>query len=769
MGADDRRGVIANAELVGRALVRRAVVLLMASLCSLVSADAQTSGSQRPRIGLALGGGGGRGLAHIGVLEWFEANHIPVDLIAGTSIGGLVAGGWAAGMSPAELRTLMREADWDNMFLADSPYTYKTLRRKEDARAFPSQLRFGLKGGFHVPTGLNPGQRVLWMLNRMTLPYGPLRSFDDLPTPFRCVATDLIKSEVVVLDRGSLSTALRATMATPGVFSPVALDGRLLVDGGTLDNIPADVVRAMGADVVIAVDVSADYDGQAGAIGLTMFEVLGRTIDTMMLAGTRVSLKTADLVLDPDLTKRSASDWRHSDDLADRGLDAAAAKADALGRFRLDDDAWASYVAGRAARTPTRTPNIDLIEVRGVDEDDTEVIGEALDVPLGRPLDVEALELALANLTGNGRYDTVGYQVEPRGHQRALVLEVVPKSYAPPFLNFAFDLQSRNSTNFSANGRMRVVFLDVLNAGSEVRADLTLGSTQLAAGELFLPLGRSRRFGLLGSARMFVAPRVSASRAQRNAFVDGQLVAEYVMQRTGAGLDVGFTSGRRSEVRVGYDIASVRAHVRVGPPLLPADHGSERFVSLRYTFDGSNSALVPWSGTLAHAALKHYFLSGAPEPVPIAGGPVPADRRFWQGEATATRFFHVRVADRVFVTAAAGSSFGKVPVVDAFRLGGPFRLGSKNIDEVSGPNYALGVVGYLRQVGRLRSVFGSSVLAGAWVESGSAFTTLTAAHVHANLSTGVVAETLLGPAYGAVSVGIDGGLKFYIALAPLFR
>src|SRR4030095_8119012 len=149
--------------------------------------------ARRPRIGLALGGGSARGIAHIGVLRWFEEHHIPIDVIAGTSMGGLIAGAYASGMTPDEISELMKKADWDLMFLSDSPYKYKTIRRKQDKRLFPSQLEFGLKGGLTLPGGLNPGQQVSLMLDQIALPYYDLKSFDDLPTPYRCVATDLRK------------------------------------------------------------------------------------------------------------------------------------------------------------------------------------------------------------------------------------------------------------------------------------------------------------------------------------------------------------------------------------------------------------------------------------------------------------------------------------------------------------------------------------------------------------------------------------------------
>ncbi len=191
----------------------RAALFTLLLVVAATSVQGQTpapqapAGAQKPkvdigrqRIGLALGGGSARGIAHIGVLEWFEEHHIPIDYIVGTSMGGLVAGAYASGMTPAEIRKLMKDADWDLMFLSDSPYRFKTFRRKQDKRQFPSQLEFGLKHGLGLPGALNPGQQVALMLDRIALPYGDLQSFDDLPTPFRAVATDLRKGDVVVLE-----------------------------------------------------------------------------------------------------------------------------------------------------------------------------------------------------------------------------------------------------------------------------------------------------------------------------------------------------------------------------------------------------------------------------------------------------------------------------------------------------------------------------------------------------------------------------------------
>ena len=217
-----------------------------------------------PRVGVAFGGGSARGIAHVGVIKWFEEHHVPIDVGAGTSMGGLIGGAFASGMSAEELRVLIDSIDWDEMF-GSSSFPFKNVRRKEDARDFPARLEFGLKRGLVLPTALNNGQQVDLLLARIAAAYYDLDSFDALPTPFRTVAVDLKTGTRVVMDRGSLAPAMRATMSLPGIFPPVEIDDQVLVDGGALDNIPADVVRDMGAPFVVAIDVgnapetSVDY------------------------------------------------------------------------------------------------------------------------------------------------------------------------------------------------------------------------------------------------------------------------------------------------------------------------------------------------------------------------------------------------------------------------------------------------------------------------------------------------------------------------------
>ena len=241
----------------------------------------------RPRIGLVLGGGSARGLAHIGVLEWLEEHRVPIDAVAGTSMGGLIGGAYSTGLPLREIRALTGEASWDALLSTEAPFEDKTFRRKQDRRAFPAGIEFGVRRGLWLPGGLNPGQRIALLIDRLTLPYSALPTFDDLPTPFRCVAFDINASESVALGSGILAEAMRATMAIPGIFPPVTIGGRLLVDGGFLDNVPVGAARQMHVDVVIAVDVTRD---PASIPYVTALSMVSRAVDAVMVSGAKRNL-----------------------------------------------------------------------------------------------------------------------------------------------------------------------------------------------------------------------------------------------------------------------------------------------------------------------------------------------------------------------------------------------------------------------------------------------------------------------------------------------
>jgi NTE family protein len=251
----------------------------------------------------------------------------------------------------------------------------------------------------------------------------------------------------------------------------------------------------------------------------------------------------------------------------------------------------------------------------------------------------------------------------------------------------------------------------------------------------------------------------------RNAFESDRIIGEYRVKRTGAGLDLGWTIARRTEVRVGYDAADVRGRVRVGSPGLPEVQGGENAARLLFTFDNQSSPVVPTRGLYFRADIRRYF--HAAEIVDAAD--VLSPDRFWRGDMTASWFKRIRREDRLFLAGGAGTAFGARPIVNDFVLGGPLRLGAFDNDELHGSKYALIDSGYLKHFGRLPDVLGGNIFVGGWLENGTAYDRWRSADWHTNVSLGVIAESLIGPIFVGGSLGSHGNGRIYVSVGPLFR
>ena len=700
-------------------------------------------------------------MAHIGVLQWFEEHRIPIDIVVGTSMGALVGGAYAGGLTPDEIRRLMRETDWDAMFQSDSPFEDKTFRRKQDRRLYPSALEFGLKHGFSMAAGLNSGQQVAFFLDRVTLPYWDLESFDQLPTPFRSVAVDLRTSTVVVLRDGSLSQALRATMSIPAVFGPVEIGPWLLVDGGILNNVPADIVRNLGAATVIAVRVGEDASEGKETPAPSILSLAARAISTMETASELIGLAAADLVIAPDLKGFDSMSWRRSDELADRGYQAAEAMSDRLLPYAVSEEEYAAYVAERKRRTRTALPVPTRIEVLGATPADAALVRTELAKNIGRPIDTAALKEGILRITGTDRFETVGYGLDRSGGETALVITVKTKSYGPPFLSMSLELNNLEGRTASAAVNGRLTAYNWLVPRSESRTDFAVGSRYLAGEEFYVRLGQTP---------LFVAPRAAVTEHTQSVYVDEQLTAEYRIRQFGGGVDFGVGLGRVAEVRIGTDILHTHGSRQVGDPGLPEVSGTERTASLRLEVNGQDAPIVPGRGIALTAALRYYFDT----PGPVADDPVESvatalPGRFWQGEVTASLFHRVRGEDRLFTYLGAGTSFNTTPPLNRFSLGGPLRLSAYRVDEIRGANYVVGAAGYLIRAARLPDFIGGNFYVGAWIEAGSAFDARQNVSWVDCASGGVVLESILGPIFAGASISRDGHRRLYVSIGRLIR
>jgi NTE family protein len=725
------------------------------------SANDQTSprvtrDAGRPAVGVAFGGGSARGIAHVGVIRWFEEHRIPIDLAAGTSMGGLVGGAFATGMDAGELQTFVRTIDWDQLFGA-STFAYKNIRRKTDERAYPARLEFGLKGGIVAPPSLNNGEDVELLLTRIAGPYFDVDDFDELPTPFRTVAVDLLSAQPIVMRRGFLADAMRATMSLPLIFPPVDVDGYVLVDGGMMNNVPADVVKSMGADRVVAVNVGDLSNPEK--IDKTMFGVAGTTIDAMMRASTVRALGSADIVINVPLKEYGSLDWRRAPELIDAGYGAAEAMRDRLLPLALSEADYEAWRRAREARRRTTLPQPAFVEIEGFEANDASRLDVLLARHVGLPVNAEAVEADLAIVSGLDRYETVTWRLTREAARGVgLLVRGRVKTYAPPFMMLGLNLENTTSSDFRTTVTARYLSFDVAGSGSELRLDGTIGSDPGVAAELYEPLG---------STPLFVAPYAGVGKTTLNFIGNDAIVARYDQIRSRLGVNAGVNLGAQSDVRVGAYVGHSSASIEIGNPGFPELSGKETGAEVVWRLDTQNRPVVPSAGTLSQLRLSHVF--DGPD-VAFEGETFDLARSLTQFSAVANRFWSVGPRNRLFAYGAFGTSFDVDPLPTyQFALGSPFRLGAYDAGELRGSHYYAAAGGYLRQVGRLPDFMGGPVVAGGWLENGDAFNEFSNATWRSNGGVGVVMDTLVGPVIIAGSWGFGGRWRTYLGVGRLFR
>jgi NTE family protein len=691
------------------------------------------------------------GLAEIGVIQWLEENHVPVDRIAGTSMGSIIGAMYATGMSPAEIQAFAEKINWDEVFLPETVYTQLSYRRKQDRRAFLIHAPLGLKHGLNGPNGFNSGQGVGLLLDRIAFPESGVASFDDLPIPFRCVATDMLSGEGVVLRRGALAQAVRASMAIPGVFTPVEIDGRVLADGGMVQNIPVETVLSMDADAVIAVELRLPQ-GDAKELE-TLTGVLPRAVEVMITQNERRSLALAKATVSIGMGGFAATDYGRVKELVELGYKSAVSQSAALLPYAIHDSAeWREYLASRAARKHQPPKKIEIVEVAGGDSDTDSRLQRRLGRALQGPLDLSKLDTQLTRIAGEGQFDRLGYEGFTQNGVPALRITTHEKSYGPPFVDLAVNVDGSGVAAFNFSAGARVTFMDIAHRGGEWRNDLLFGSSNLGATEFYQPLGQSR---------FFVAPYAFASKAARNSFTGSTRVAVFGEERAGGGIDIGYNSGRRSELRLGYEIFDGRLSPLIGSEGLPIVSGSTGEFRARYVWDGQDSPSIPGSGTRVVTTLSRVLQSpGLAHPI-------------GQLDVQTSSFVPVGAKTSLFFDISGGTTFrGSAGPFQVFALGGPFRLGAYLPYEFLGNHYAYSSLGFRRELYRLPPLVGKKIYWGGWYEAGTAFGTLTddpgPVAVRGTFNLGVISDTIVGPITLAGSVSPTGKSRVNFSIGRLF-
>lgn len=719
-----------------------------ASSSTPIAAEGMKSLSRpRLKIGVALEGGGALGLAHIGVLQWFEDHHIPIDYLAGTSMGGLVGGLYATGKTPQQLQQLVDAQNWDVIFGGSIPYEDLSFRRKEDLVAFPNSIVLGLRKGLVLPGGLNAGQQISLLIDRETLAYSGMQSFDDLPIPFRCVATDLVTGKQAVFKDGSLSQAMRATMAIPGLFSPIREAEHIYVDGGLVGNLPTDVVRDMGADIVIGVHLQTS-PAEAAKIQ-SLFSILGRAIDVVVAGNEIRGLAGADLVVNVELQDFSSLEYEKSKEIIARGAEAAAQKSRLLDTYALDDAEWAQYMDRRKAHRKSDIPVPQFVKVEGVNALARQNIERFLQSQAGKPIDTNRLGGLLTRLTGVGRYDTAGYQLTQQDGQNGLLVTMHEKLYAPPTLQLGFEVDGSESNDVDFTLATRLTFLDVAGYRSEWRTDFIFGNTYGVESELYRPFSPASKW--------FFAPHAGARSSAFKIYRKSDPLAEYRLNGADIGGDIGYGFSRFNEVRVGYEVGTLDARLRLGTPEFSSLSGRTGATRIRWLMDHTDDPVIPRSGVSAESNFRWYDTS----PDQTNSFPV-ADARIG--------FFQpITRPASLFVVGEGGTTFGsKINGYPQFFLGGSNRLSAYGTNELFGNQYYFFRAGYLHDLLTLPPLAGKRVYAIAAYEFGKMYGFPDASRFPNDFAIGVLAETAVGPLVFGGSVGDSGHRKWFFQLGRVF-
>jgi NTE family protein len=698
-----------------------------------------------PRVALVLDAGGALGLAHVGVIQWMEEHRIPVHYVAGTSMGGLIGGAYSTGMSPAELKKLVGSIDWANtVFNGEPQYRDLTFRLKEEQREYPNDIEFGLNRGFKMPAGFNSGMNVDRVITSFALPYSNVKDFDELPIPFRCVATDLNSGELHVFKDGGLGDALRASMSIPAVFQPVRIDNGLYVDGTLLDPLPTDVGRQMGADVVIAVYLESYVKNKAPQ---SPFGALFRSLEAVTLNSEQRGMAGADIVVKVPVLDIDNLQYEKWEELVARGYREAEKNAEALSKYALNDADWKEYVEQRAARKKPM-PTLRKVEFNG----DTLLAGSrGLGIMQGKALDPAEVDRQMAAIGGEKRWARIrpGLSMDGDGsvvlNFRATAKEQGSVRVKPLVLLDGLDY---NNVRFSIGAR--VITPGVMASGAELRTDILLGSTYKFGSEYILPV--------MGSKHWFTATRAAIENGPQDFYTSHGKASEYRRIESVGGFDVGYTFDRSNDVRVGYQVGWLKYSNEMGEAIVPATFkGVQRSARLRYTLDRLDDSVVPTRGVGFDSLFAYYDRrAGTAEAVPSL-------------EVKLQGYQPINEKGSLYVIGSAGSTFGFTDTgFPMFSLGSSTRLAAYGINEVLTNQYWLAQAGYIHKLAAMPPLSGKNLYLTSGVEVGKPFYTGTVSSLPMDVRIGIIAQTLIGPVQVGGAFGDTGHRKFFFQIGRVF-
>jgi NTE family protein len=729
---------------------RTVAVLLLAVLpgSGLTAAEADD-----PKVVLVLSGGGARGMAHIGVLEVLEQLHVRVDMVVGTSMGSIVGGMYASGWSPEEIRSTVESIDWKTVFVDTLERKYRTFQRKQDdTYLVPLKLRFK-NWKPYLPPSVIGGQSLALQLQKFEILATGERDFDKFPIPYRAVAADLSTGDAVVLDHGSLATAMRASMAVPGVFPPVELEGKPLCDGGIAANYPIRVARSLGAQTIIGVDISSPLRGKQ-ALG-NFLQRLDQMTSLLTYGNKEADLKAAepqDVLLRPELGEISFSDFDKAEEAIAEGRAAALAAAGRLKALAVSDEEWAAFMEKHHRRPPSDRV-VDKVVVTNSSFLETKVIDERLHVPLGEPLDEDDLGKQILGLYGLDTFGTIRHELtrQPDG-ENVLTVDVPKKPYGRNSLQFGFDFEDDFQGDVRFNLSLGHLLNPVNRLGGEWRNLVQIGDDVVFGTAFFQPLDPGMRW--------FAQAQAEARRDKYSLYdSDGNAAAEYRFDTDDARGGLGRALGEWGQLEVGAYRTYLEAKQRIGTnpiPYVSFDDGG-LFASLRV--DTVDNFSWPTDGMRADILVQDGLTSfGADE-----GGTIT---KVTIGEAGSIG------KNVLYGTVELDNSTQNLVSPTVISLGGLFRLSGLKNDQLIGSKGGLIRLMYYRELTSFSlGSLTQRMFAGFSLEAGNAYFRGDPVTWPSLVRAGSIfagASTILGPAYLGYGYAEGGNNTVYLIIGRRF-
>ncbi len=731
----------------------------------------------RPRIGLVLGGGGARGIAHIGVLKMLEELHIPVDCVAGTSMGSIIGGFYASGMTAEQMHEAVQRIDWPAAFTDGPPRADLPFRTKQEQRVLLTDKGVGIKDGqVRLPKGLLQGQNLLLLLEELSLPAAQVRDFDKLRIPYRAVATDLVTGAPVVLRSGSLAKAMRASMSIPSALTPVELDGKLLVDGGVSDNVPVDVARPLcHPDVIIAVDVGAPL---APASELTSVLSITEQLTTILtVRNVQEQLKTLgrkDILITPDLKNISSIDFERSQEAVSVGYAAAQAKRNELSRLSVSSTTYQAYLAARPELPEDHRPVIDFIRIKNDTRLSDQVIAEQLHIKPGDRLDPQALNRNLNIIYGMGDFQQVDYSLVEEDGKTGLVVEAAQQYIGTNTLNFGLFLGANMKGDSLFNISAAYTMSELNARGGEWRNFIQIGGNIDLETDFYQPLDADQEY--------FVDPYLSYQQYDLDVQNDTQgqsTTNRFRVRQFQAGVEVGRNLQHWGRFSLGLHYRAGSNDLRIGQSYSfpenysvcrqdPLEEGSylcsegsfnDSGYSIRWAADTLDSLNFPTSGYLVN--LRYYSALTA----------LGADQDLQTISLDTLKPYTWGKSTLIPRLRLAGTLSGDPGPQNLFLLGGFLNLSGYQSGQVSGEYIALGELIYMYRLDNASAAFTIPLYAGGSLEVGGAWNDLDEVTADSLIPSGSLflgADTPLGPLYLGAGVSQDSNASLYLMLGKLF-